>query len=111
MVYTFNYCRPVFQTWERAELMVDSHELSILHFVFAPVSENCVDTLTASLSYPDNTCVNNALGVFMLNYVFYHTIFLNPGVVYTMSVRAGLWAPMLPLPGHNSLCEVLSLHT
>ena len=80
VVHTFNYWRSLYQTWDRADLIVSSHELSILDFVFAPVSENCVDTLIASIPYLDNTCENNAVGLLMLNYVFHHTIFLNPGV-------------------------------
>ena len=42
--------------------MVSSHELTILEFVSASVSESFVNALITSLSYLDNTCVNNSVG-------------------------------------------------
>ena len=39
-----------------------------------------MDALSSSLPYLGNTCSNHFVGLLVVNYVFHHTIFLNPAV-------------------------------
>ena len=77
---TFVYPRDVYSKIHRPSIKLAEEEYALLNFIFSLIDVGDLGTLADSLAFLDKDALFEHIGMFLLNFVFHHTIFINPGI-------------------------------
>ena len=81
LTHTFVWWRDWFHDLDGEVLShLSTYERAFMQFIFAPISTEAKDLLISELPFLDVSQALASLGLWLLNFIYHHSVFLNPGI-------------------------------